>query len=255
MPDLPVNPTPDPDLDPSRMPLWEHLEELRLRLFYSVIGLAVGFCVTYAYSDWLILWLEKPLLNILPEGQKHLYFTGITDKFVVYLQVSLLAAVALMSPFLFYQLWRFVSPALRDSERRFVFPFVIFASFSFLSGLAFAYYIVVPYGYEFLLHFGGAQDQALITLTEYFSLTLKLLLAIGVIFEVPVVLVLLGKVGIVNDEFLRQNRRYAVVASAVVAAIATPSPDAFTMLIVMAPLYLLYEISIVGVKWVYPKPS
>jgi len=241
--------------DPSRMPLGDHLEELRKRLFNVVIILAVGLCVTYTYSDYLILFLERPLLDLLPEGNKHLYFTGLTDKFVIYFQVSLLADVALMSPLLFYQLWKFVAPALHSNEKRFVFPFVVFATVSFLIGLAFAYYIVVPYGYAFLLTFGGEQDRALITLTEYFSLTLKLLFGVGAVFEVPVVLVLLGKFGIVNAAFLSQHRRFAAVGAAVIAAIATPSPDVFTMFIVMVPLYLLYEISIIGVRLVAPPLS
>lgn len=240
------------DLDPSRMPLGDHLEELRKRLFYSVIALGLGLIVTYNYCDALILWLEQPLLKILPEGNKHLYFTGLTDKFMIYFQVSLLADVALMSPFLIYQLWKFVAPALHSNEKRFVFPFVLFATISFITGIAFAYYIVVPFGYAFLLEFGGEQDRAIITLTEYFSLTLKLLFAVGLVFEVPVVLVLLGKFGIVNAAFLAHNRRFAVVGSALIAAIATPSPDAFTMFIVMVPLYLLYEISIIGVRLVAP---
>ncbi len=251
---MPEKNTEEPQ-DSSRMPLWEHLEELRRRLFYSALILAVGMCVTYAYSEQLVLWVEKPLLDILPEGKKYLYFTGLTDKFMVYFQVSLLASVVLVSPFLFYQLWQFVSPALHKHERRFVLPFVLFATFSFLTGIAFAYFIVVPFGYAFLISFGGAQDQAIITLNEYFSLTLKLLFAVGLVFEVPVVFVLLGKFGIVNAEFLRQHRRYALVGASLLSAIATPSPDAFTMLIVLVPLYLLYEISIIGVQLVTPKPT
>jgi sec-independent protein translocase protein TatC len=246
----------DPLVDPieeSRMPLWGHLHELRQGMIRSLVIVSLAFCVSYSYVEPLIVFLERPLLDLLPEGNRHLYFTGLTDKFFIYLKVSFLAAACLVSPYLLYEVWRFISPALHKHERKFAGPFIFLGSFAFFVGLAFSYYVVIPFGYKFLLEFGSPTDQAMITLTEYFSLTLKMLMALGLVFEVPVVMVLLGKFGIINAPMLQKNRHYAFVVCSVVAAIATPSPDAFTMLLVMVPLYCLYELGIIGVKWAYPK--
>lgn len=238
-----------------RMPLWGHLHELRQGMIRSLLVIAIAVAVTYSYIDPIIVFLETPLLQILPEGNRHLYFTGLTDKFFIYLKVSVLSAICLVSPYLLYEVWRFVSPALYQREKKFAGPFIFLGSFSFFVGNAFAYYVVIPFGYKFLLDFGSPTDQAMITLTEYFDLTLKLMLALGLVFEVPVVMILLGRFGIVSAPVLKKNRHYAFVASSVIAAIATPSPDAFTMLLVMAPLYLLYELGILGVQWAAPKET
>lgn len=254
-PDDSIDPATEPDepLEGTRMPLWEHLSELRQGMVRSLFVIGIGFCVAYAYIEPIIVFLEKPLLDILPEGSKHLYFTGLTDKFFIYLKVAFMASACLVSPYLLYELWRFVAPALYAKERRFAGPFIFLGSFSFFVGVAFAYYVVIPFGYKFLLEYGSPTDQAMITLTEYFGLTLKMMLALGLIFEVPVVMILLGRFGIVNSKVLAKNRHYAFVVSSVVAAIATPSPDAFTMLLVMGPLYALFELGLLGVRWAEPK--
>lgn len=239
--------------DDRSMPLWQHLDELRAALVRSLIAILIAFCVTYYYSDFIVRFLEQPLLDILPAENQKLYFTGIADKFFIYLKVSIIAAIALASPYLFYQIWWFIAPGLKPAERKFAGPFVLFATTTFLMGVAFAYYLVIPYGYKFLIEFASDSDhQAMITIGEYFSLTLKLILAIGLVFEVPVLLVLLGKLGIIDAKILAKNRRFAFVVSSIIAAIATPSPDAFTMILVLVPLYLLYEVSIIGVGIVNP---
>jgi sec-independent protein translocase protein TatC len=235
-----------------RMPLWEHLDQLRSGMIRSILVVLVGFAVTYAYAEPIMAFLERPLLVLLPAGEAHLYYTGLTDKFVTYLTVCLLSSILLVSPYLLYEVWRFVSPALYRNEKRFLIPFLFFGSLSFLIGISFAYLIVIPYGYKFLIEFGSPSERAIITLTAYFSLTLKLMLALGLVFELPVLLVLLGKFGIIDKAYLKRNRRYAFVISAVVAAVATPSPDALTMILVMFPLYALYEIGILGVGLVNP---
>lgn len=236
--------------DPSRMPLWEHLDQLRAGLIRSLIAVLAGCILTYSFIETIMVFLEKPLLDVLPAGQAHLYYTGLTDKFVVYLKVTVMSSVLLLSPYLLYEVWRFISPALHRNEKRFLIPFLFFGSVSFFLGLGFAYTIVIPFGYKFLVEFGSPTEQAIITLTEYFSLTLKLLFALGFVFELPVVLVLLGKFGIVDSAFLEKHRRHAFLIASVVAAVATPSPDALTMLLVLFPLYLLYEVGILGVRLV-----
>ena len=243
------------EIESSRMPIWQHLDELRNGLIRSIIAIFVGFCVTYYFSEILVHFLEKPLLVVLPPSNQHLFFTGVADKFFIYLKVAFIAAVGLTSPYLFYQVWLFISPALHKSERRFAMPFVLFACLTFLCGLAFTYYLVIPFGYKFLIHFGSPDELPIITLNDYFGLTLKLLLCMGLIFEVPVLLVLLAKFGLVRAETLTRYRRHALVVNAIIAAVATPTPDAFTMLLVMVPLCLLYEIGIIGVRLVTRVPQ
>jgi len=242
---------PPTDSDPS-LPLWEHLEELRRRIVYCLLVVAAVFCVTYCHADALVYFLEKPLLAVLPPGAAHLYFTGLTDKFFTYVQVSGYAALFLSAPFLLLQLWLFVSPALLRHEKKVFIPFLCLGSGFFTLGLCFAYYGVLPLAYRFLVDFGSPQEKAMLTLTPYFSLTLKLLLGLGLVFEIPVVLACLGRLGILTASMLVGYRRHAIVANAVLAAVITPTPDAFTMLLVMVPLCLLYELGILGVRWFSP---
>jgi len=250
--DEPDSSEPHSGLEEARMAVWEHLDELRSALVRSLIAVGICFGVTYYFSDHIVYFLELPLLKILPPGS-NLYFTGIADKFTMYFKVSLMSAGFMALPVILHQLWGFISPALYAHERKFAVPFIFFGSFAFFVGLAFAYYIVIPYGYKFLIEFGTenalSTEKPLITMTEYFGLTTRLLLAVGLIFETPVLLILLGKFGLVNSKMLVKFRKHAFLLSALVAAIATPSPDAFTMLIVMSPLYALYEVSIVGVRF------
>lgn len=239
------------EADESRMPLVEHLDHLRGGLIRSMIVITLGFIVAYSYAEIIMRFLEQPILRLLP-SHEGLYYTGLTDKFMTYMKVSFLSSLLLVSPYLLYEVWRFVSPGLLRNEKRFVVPFLFLGSLSFFAGLAFAYYVVIPYGYEFLINFGSPEDKAMITLTAYFSLTLKLMLAMGIVFELPVVLVLLGKFGIIDGKFLARNRNYAFIICSIVAAVATPTPDVITMLLVLVPLYSLYEIGVVGVKIVNP---
>lgn len=232
------------------MPLWEHLDELRSAVIRILVVLGIVSTACFNYAEPIVRFLEKPLLDALPEGEKQLYFTGIADKFMMYFKVSLLFAVAVCSPYLLFELWRFVAPALYRHEKKVVLPFLVLGTVSFIAGLAFGYFVVLPYSYQFLINFGSPTDKALITLADYFSLTTKMLLGLGLIFELPVVLMLLASLGIVTPELLVKNRKYAFVGTAVAAAVITPSPDAFTMLIVAAPLYLLYEASVLGVRLV-----
>lgn len=260
--ETPVNPAPEPPHDApeaedpveaSRMPLWEHLDELRKRIIYCLLIVSAGTVVTYNFSTEIVRFLEQPLLVALPEGQSYLYFTGIADKFFIYLKVSVMAAALLTLPFLLHQVWLFIAPALYRNERRFLGPFLFCGSLAFLLGTTFAYYGVLPFGYKFLIDFGSPQEKPIITLTEYFGLTLKLLFAMGLIFELPVVFVLLARFGILGSKTLTKWRRHAFVGNAILAAVITPTPDIFTMLLVLVPLTLLYEIGVLGVKFVEKK--
>ena len=238
------------DLDSTRMPLWQHLEQLRKTLFRCLGIILVGFCVTYYFSDRIIYFLEKPLLDIFPEGQKHLYFTGIGDKFFTYLKISTYSAIALTSPLLLYQIWSFVAPALYRHEKRFFGPFIFLGTAAFVAGLVFTYTLVLPTGYKFLIEFGPKTEIPMITLVEYFSTTVQLMMALGLVFELPVALMLLAKFGIIEVKWLVKMRGHAYVLLAILAAVITPTPDAFTMLLVLVPLFLLYEVSVILVRWV-----
>lgn len=235
--------------DETRMALWEHLDELRGALIRSFLAIGLGMCLTYTYAGRIMLFLEKPLLDVLPKDQAKLYFTGVADKFVIYLKVAMLASVVLTLPYLLFEVWRFVAPALYRHEKKFVAPFLFLGTLAFFIGMAFSYFVVIPYGYKFLIEFGADSptEQAIITLTDYFDLTIKMLLALGLVFELPVAMVLLGKIGIVRADFLKRYRRHAFLVISLGSAILTPSPDAFTLVLVMVPLYLLYELSIIGV--------
>lgn len=238
-----------------RMPLWQHLDELRSAIIRVLLVLGVLVAILFNYSEHVVVLLEKPLLDVLPEGNRQLYFTGIADKFMIYIKVSIIAALAVGSPYILFEVWRFVAPALYKNERRLVLPFMLFGSLSFVAGIVFSYYVVMPYSYDFLINFGSSTDQAIITLTEYFGMTTKLLLALGLVFELPAVMILLALLGVLEAGVLEKYRRYAVLAISVIAALITPSPDALTMLIVMVPLYLLYEVSIIGVRLVSKRPA
>jgi sec-independent protein translocase protein TatC len=238
------------EMDPSRMPVWGHLEALRSTLFRCLLVILSGTCITYFFSEDVLLFLEKPLFAVLPKDQAFLYFTGVADKFFIYLKVSVYAAVALCSPFLVYEIWKFVAPALYKNEKRFLGPFLVFGTSAFFVGMAFAYWVVIPTGYKFLLEFGPSRERPLITMSEYFSLTLQLLLALGAVFELPVVMMLLAKFGIIDAPMLTRVRAQAYIALAILSAVVTPTPDAFTMLLVLGPLCLLYELSVVLVRWI-----
>lgn len=239
------------ELDGGRMPLVDHLSELRKRLVYALLAVIVTSAVAWNWNDVIVRFLELPLLDVLPKDARKLYFTGIGDKFFVYLKVSLCTGAAAATPFLLYQLWRFIAPGLYSDERRAVAPFVLLGSFAFYAGLAFAYYIVLPTGYAFLVNFGG-DEQAIITLTDYFALTLKLLIVLGLVFEVPVLILILVRLGILDAAILRKYRRHAFLLNSILAAVLTPTPDAATMLLVLLPLHLLYEMAVVGARWFEP---
>ena len=237
------------DLDATRMPLWEHLDELRTALIRVIVVLSVITLVTYNFADKILHVLEMPILAALPKDHQKLYFTGVTDKFMVYLKASIYAAIFISAPYLLWELWNFISPGLYKKERKMIVPFVFAGSFFFVLGGVFAYYLVLPQAYLFLVNYGSSAEIPLITLGEYFKLTLQLILLMGVVFELPVVLMLLARFGIVNSSLLKKVRPHAYVALSVLAAVITPTPDSFTMILVLAPLCILYEVSYLLVRF------
>jgi len=221
----------------------QHLEELRYRFIVCVV--AVGVCTIFAFlfKERVFGFLAAPLLEALPPDNKQLIFTGLHEAFMVYLKASILAGVLMAAPVLFYQLWNFVSPGLYEQERRSVLPFVLFSSVCFVGGAIFGYYVVFPYGFRFFLGFASEFITPLPTMREYLSFASRLLLAFGLVFELPIFIFFLSRVGLVSAQTLKKGRRYAIPLVFGVAAMFTP-PDVVTQIFMAVPLILLYEIGI-----------
>ncbi len=222
------------------MAFWDHMDELRAKVVQCLYVFFAGFIAAYFLSDHLLDWLREPLFKYLPEGKRHLYYTGLFENFFVHLRVSGYASLLFLSPVYFLIIWKFISPGLTQKERKNALPFAIAASFFFLVGAAFAYFVLFPAGVKYFLSYGTAAEVAWLTLESYISLVLKILFGFGLAFELPVLLVLFAKLGIVTPSSMRAHRRTALIVITIVAAFVAP-PDAVSMLLMMAPLYVLYE--------------
>ncbi|MBZ5565795.1 MAG: twin-arginine translocase subunit TatC [Acidobacteriia bacterium] len=248
----PQNPNPDPEeeqLGGRQMSFLEHLEELRQRLLRSVIALFVGFGVCFYFSDQIYGFLAKPMtdtLHALGLPEKLAYFNP-TDPFNLYIKLSIVAGLFLASPYVLWQVWLFVSPGLYRHEKRYVWPFVFLTSVLFFTGGAFAYKMAFPAALKFLVEF-GKRFNPMISINEYWNLALTIIVGVGVIFELPVVILLLSLFGIVTPKFLIKQIRYAVLLSAIVAAAIAPTPDWTTLFMFWIPLVGLYIFSI-GLSW------
>lgn len=236
-----------------KLPLTDHLAELRKRIIYVAAILFGGFAACYGFSEKIFDVIRAPIVPYLPAGIKGLHYTGVFEKFIAHIKVSFLAGVFLSSPLWLYQVWKFISPGLYSKEKKYALGFVVSGMGLFTSGALFSYFIVLPFAFKFLFSYGGTTDQPLITINEYLDFILKCFLGFGVMFELPVVLTFLGMMGVVDAPFLRRNRRWAVLFMAIASAIITP-PDAVSMLALLIPLWVLYEISIWLVKFFEPKP-
>jgi len=229
-----------------KIPFTSHLEELRNRLIKCFIAVGVGFAISYGFKEILFKILVRPLVQVMAEGD-HLIFTGLPEAFFTYLKVAFLAGLMLASPVILYQFWIFVAPGLYKKERRLLGPIVFLSSFFFIAGALFGYFIVFPWGFKFFLGFATESIRPLPSMKEYLSFSAKLLLAFGLVFELPMVLTFLARLGVVSVDFLKRNRKYAVLLFFVGAAILTP-PDVVTQIMMALPLMAMYELSIVGAR-------
>ncbi|MBW1765861.1 MAG: twin-arginine translocase subunit TatC [Deltaproteobacteria bacterium] len=226
-----------------KQPFLVHLEELRKRLIACSIAVGFGFVIAYIFSESLFQVLISPLKTIMPEGDR-LIFTNLPEMFFTYLKTGFIAGILLVSPFIFYQMWMFIVPGLYQREQRYVVPFVVFSTILFVGGSLFGYFIVFPFGFKFFIGFANENIQALPSVKQYFTFATKLLFAFGIVFELPVVIFFLAKMGIVTPDFLRQKRKYAILLTFVTASILTP-PDVITQLMMAGPLIILYEVGII----------
>jgi len=229
-------------MDEKKLPLTTHLQELRRRLVLSFIAVGAGFALCYAFSESIFDILSAPLLKMMPTGGS-LIFTSVAEAFFTYMKVAFISGLILASPFVLYQIWAFVAPGLYRHEKKYVIPFVLAGSFFFAIGILFAYYVALPVGFKFLLGFATDFIKPLPSMKEYLSFSIKFLLAFGLVFEFPVVLVLLVRIGVVDAKTLAKQRKYAILLIFIFAAILTP-PDIVSQLIVALPMIGLYELSI-----------
>jgi sec-independent protein translocase protein TatC len=235
-----------------RMPLLDHLIELRQRLIWSALAFFVAFIVCYVFHKQIFTILVAPM-NTLPNPEgRRMIFTAPTEAFFTYVKVAAWGAVCLSFPIVAGQIWKFVAPGLYQNEKSAFLPFLVATPFMFALGAAFLYFLILPYGLQFFASFeipreagaGAVPIQFEAKMNEYLSFVMALILAFGISFELPVLLVLLCRVGILHSTQLAEKRRYAIVAMVTFAAIVTP-PDVFSQLALAIPMYLLYEVSIV----------
>src|SRR5580693_5739505 len=230
-----------------KMSFFEHLVDLRKRLINSAVAIALGACIGLLVSKHFIVILVKPMQDALRASHfdDKLYFTSPAGYVTLVINIGLYLGIVLAMPFVLYQVWLFVAPGLYKHERRAVSGFIISSMFLFLCGIAFGYFVMLPQTLRFLINFAtDAPVKPLINYNEYFELILIILVGLGVIFELPVLIFILSLFGIVTPKFLLRNFRYAMLIITVAAAIITPTPDATTMLVFMAPMIVLYFVGV-----------
>jgi len=215
---------------------------LRKRLIYSFCGIGVAFAISYAYIKEIVGILMRPLVRALPPGSS-LVFTAVPEAFFTYFKAALLAGVFFSSPFILYQLWAFISPGLYEREKKYVYPYLFVSSFFFALGALFCYFIVFPVVFRFFLSFATPEIRPLPAIREYLTFTIKLLLAFGLLFQWPALILFLAQMGVVSAPVLSRNRKYAILAIFVAAAVLTP-PDLVSQLLLAGPLIIMYEGSI-----------
>jgi sec-independent protein translocase protein TatC len=231
-------------------PLLEHLIELRRRLLYALVALGVGMALCYPLAPYFFQFLTEPLWQAMGEEEgRRLIYTGLTEAFLTYLKLAFLGGFIVAFPVILWQMWLFIGPGLYASERKAIWPFLIASPFLFLGGASLAYYGVCPWAWEFFLSFelpashAGLSLQLEARMSEYLSLIIKLILAFGLCFQLPLLILGFSNLGFLTLESLEKKRKYAFLSIVVVAAILTP-PDIISPLSLMIPLYTLYEISI-----------
>jgi len=234
-----------------KMSFLDHLGELRTRIIHALIAVAVGFFICFAFAQQIFEHASEPLRAALREMKlaDTLYFTKPTDAFTLYLNLALVVGLFLSSPVVLYEVWAFISPGLYKRERRYAVPFIFFCSALFITGGLFGYFIAFPYALKFLISYGGPRVTPWITITEYMDMFWTVILGLGIVFELPVLMLFLGLLGILSPGFLLRNFRYAVLMIFIVAAVITPTSDVTNMMIFAMPMVALYLVG-VGLVWI-----
>src|SRR5205823_4446759 len=235
------------------MSLVEHLEELRRRLVWSLLGIAIAFFACFFYASRIFAYVQRPIMQALRDNhmEQTLIYTNPIEPFNLYVKIGLIAGIFLASPFVLYQVWLFIAPGLYRHEKRYVLPFMFSTVGLFLSGGFFGYKMVFPKALTFLISY-GKQFTPMITVTEYTTLFLTIILGLGVIFEMPILIFFLALMGIVSAKWLWRNLRYSILIIFIIAAVLTPTTDILNMCIFAAPMVALYLLSILVAWLVHP---
>jgi len=230
-----------------------HIAELRSRLIKIVVTFFILFILAFVVWKEIFLWIAKPAFEVLHTSDKsEMIFTNLVEPFMTAIKISLYAAFFASLPVILYHTWKFIAPGLYEHEKKLVIPFVIFGTIMFVIGAAFAYYIVFPIGFKVLINFGGKDFIAMLKISEYVSVALKIMIGFGIAFELPVLTYFLAKLELVTDKTLKEFARYAIVIIFIIAAVLTP-PDLFSQMAMAIPLLLLYGLSILIAKAVNPE--
>jgi len=224
-----------------KMPFMEHLGELRVRIVRSLIALLVGLGITLPFSQKIVDYLSRP---VQATGNQ-LVFLALTEAFWVQMKVAVIAGLFLAAPAILWQVWAFVAPGLHQHEKKYAGPFVAVGSLLFIGGGVFALKVVTPFAIQFLLSYSRPGLQPMISIGSYVDFLLKFTLAFGLVFELPLVLTILARMGVVTPAVLAKNRKYAILGAFVASAILTPTPDAFNQTLMAGPLIILYEVGII----------
>jgi sec-independent protein translocase protein TatC len=229
-----------------KQPFLSHLKELRDRIIVCIIAIGIAFILTYYFKERIFAFLMEPFIRVMPEKSSFI-FTGVTEAFITYFKISVVAALFIVAPVILYEFWMFVSPGLYEKERRYVYPFIFLGSLCFICGALFCYYVVMPFIYRFFVGYASEFIIPMPDLKSYMSLTLKMLIMFGLLFQLPLVAFYLAKAGIIHYRMLASKRRYAILAIVIVSAVITP-PDVSSQILIAIPLWGLYELSIVIVR-------
>jgi sec-independent protein translocase protein TatC len=246
MADTQALPPPREEVSPEKMTFLEHLDELRRRIIRAILGLLVTFVLCFTFSTSIFEFLMGPLQSALPPGGE-LIATAVPEIFVLHLKMSFFVAIFLSSPLWLSQVWLFIAPGLYENEKRFAVPFILLGSFFFIAGAVFAHYVMFPIAVHFFATYGSQDVEIRLTVSEVFSFYSKVLLAAGAVFQIPTVIFLLARMGIVSASFLWRNFKYAVLIIFIVAAVLTP-PDVVTQTLMATPMIALYLFSI-AIAW------
>lgn len=237
--------------DEKSMSLTDHLYELRSCLITSLIAVGIGFMVSFYFSERILRLLTG---LVAPDRRPVFVFLSPAEALWASFKVALFAGIILALPVILYEVWRFISPALYERERRYALPFLIVGVISFGVGLFFCYMVVLRFAMDFLLTYKTADITPMISIGAYIDFVMKFMLAFGLIFELPLVIIFLTRIGLLTPEFLSKNRKYAILINFIIAAILTPTPDVFNQVLMAGPLIALYEVGIIGAK-IFCKPK